>query len=90
MVVNELILLIIVPLIISLVNIFLPTIVRKILTFFGLVYLLYLNFILFNTAPTDISIMNETVLSIDKMAFFSLAFIQILSFAILIFSLKAL
>ncbi len=88
MVVDELTLLIVIPLGISIINIFLPSILRKILTFLGLCYLLFISYNLFKVPAGDIYIFNQVIFSLDKLSFFTIAFIQILSFIILIFSLK--
>ncbi len=88
MAVNELTLLIAIPLGISIINIFLPSILRKILTFLGLCYLLFICYNLFKVPAEDAYLFNQVIFSLDKLGFFTIAFIQILSFIILIFSLK--
>ena len=88
MAVNELTLLIAIPLGISIINIFLPSILRKILTFLGLCYLLFISYNMFKVPAEDAYLFNQVIFSLDKLGFFTIAFIQILSFIILIFSLK--
>jgi len=86
--INELILLIAVPLIVAVINIILPVILRKVLNFLALIYLLFLNYQLFQTGAASVSLYDQLIFSVDKLSIFILVFIQILSFVILIFSLK--
>jgi len=88
MAVNELTLLVVIPLGIAIINIFLPSILRKILTFLGLCYLIFICYNLFKVPAEDAYLFNQVIFSLDKLGFFTIAFIQILSFIILIFSLK--
>jgi len=81
-------LIIAVPILIALLNIFLPTVLRKILTLAGLVYLLYQSYLLYKGAGETAYLFNLPIFAIDKMALFTLIFIQVMSFIILIFSLK--
>ncbi|MBU1064663.1 hypothetical protein KKC74_07620, partial [bacterium] len=86
--INELILLIAVPLIVAVINIFLPVILRKVLNFLSLAYLLFLNYQLFRFGAVSVSLYDQVLFNVDKLSIFILVFIQILSFIILIFSLK--
>jgi len=86
--VNPIILLIAIPLLISLLNFMLPVLVRKILSFAAIVYTLIGTYILYTSPAVGVEIFGEIVLSLDSMGSFALIFIQILSFIILIFSLK--
>lgn len=88
MVINELTLLIAIPLIVGIINIFVPTILKKILTFLGIVYSLIICYRMFSISSEEVYLFGEAVLSIDKLGFLVLCFIQILSFIILIFSSK--
>lgn len=88
MAINQLSLLILVPLIIAVLNLFLPVILRKILAALGLVWLLILNYQLFMNPVAEIVIQGVAVLAVDKLALAILSFIQILAVVILIFSLK--
>jgi len=85
---NNLLLLILIPLAISFLNIFLPTIIRKILVFATLVVTSVITVNLFNANNETFTLFSSTILSLDKMSYFALAGIQLLSFIILIFSLK--
>ncbi|MBU1874188.1 hypothetical protein KJ688_10760 [bacterium] len=86
--INELILLIAVPLIVAVINIFLPVILRKVLNFLSLAYLLFLSYQLFRFGAVSVSLYDQVLFNVDKLSIFILVFIQILSFIILIFSLK--
>ncbi len=88
MAINELTLLIAIPLLIGIINIFIPTLLRKILTFLGLLALLVLNYQLLVKPVQQVYIFDNLVLTTDQLALFTVAFIQILSFIIFIFSLK--
>jgi len=88
MVINELTLLIAIPLIIGIVNIFIPTLLRKILTLLGLVSLLFLNYQLMVKPVQQLYLFDSLVLTADQLALFTVAFVQILSFIIFIFALK--
>lgn len=85
---NNLLLLILIPLAISFLNIFLPTILRKILVFAALIVTSIITINLFNANNETFTLFSNTILSLDKMSYFALAGIQLLSFIILIFSLK--
>lgn len=91
------ILLVIVPAGVAFINLFLPTIVRKILTFLASLYLLFLlvdayfisKFV--ESLPANIatiSLFGVDISSVDQLTIFSLAFIQLMSIIILIYSLK--
>ena len=88
MVINDLTILVLLPLAVALVNLFVPTILRKILTFGALAYLLLVVYRLFGNNTEEVVLFGQSVLALDKLAYFTLAFIQIMSFVILIFSLK--
>jgi len=88
MAINELSLLILVPLIAAAVNIFLPVVLRKILTVLAVIYLLFINYQLFLIKTTEAYLFNTIIFSLDQLSFFILTFIQVLSSIILIFSLK--
>lgn len=90
MIYNELLLLIIIPLIIAFINLFLPVIIRKILTFIGLGISLFFVYLIYIENPESIMLFDQTVFSIDQLGLLVIAFIQILSFIILIFSLNGL
>lgn len=84
---NELLFLILVPFAAAVLNLFLPALLRKILTFLSLVTTSVLIYMLYRMMPQTFSLFDQTILSADKMGLFVLTFIQLLSFIILIFSL---
>ena len=86
--INDLTLLISVPIIVALINLFLPVILRKILNVLALVYLLYLNFQIFQTGASPVALFGQVIFNADSLSVFISVFIQILSFIILIFTLK--
>jgi len=88
MAINELSLLVLVPFIVALLNIFLPVILRKFLSVAVVVYLIILNYQLFINVASDAYLFDVAIFSVDKLSLFILAFIQILSIIILVFSLK--
>ena len=85
---NNLILMVTLPIVIAVLNTFLPTILKKVLTFLGLGYLLYLCYDLFTGAAEAVYLFGQPILGMDKMALFALIFIRVMSFIILVFSLK--
>ena len=88
MVINDLSLLVLVPLIIALLNLFLPVILRKFLTVCSVLYLLFLNYRIFVNPVSDVLLANTAIFSIDKLSLLIISFIQILAIIILLFSLK--
>ncbi len=88
MVINDLSLLVLVPLIIALLNLFLPVILRKFLTVCSVLYLLFLNYRIFMNPVSDVLLANTAIFSIDKLSLLIISFIQILAIIILLFSLK--
>lgn len=88
MAVNSYVLLIAVPAIIGLINIFLPKIINKTLTFAVCIFTLILSIQVWQNPVESFVLFDQTVLSAGKLAIFTLLFIQILSFIILLFSLK--
>jgi len=87
-IINELLLLILVPIIAAIFNMFLPAAIRKILTAFSLTITSIFIYFLYRMPAQTFSLFGQTVLSADKMSLFVLTFIQLLSFIILIFSLR--
>lgn len=86
--INELILLIFLPLLISLMNVFLPGIMQKLLTLGGLIFQLYLVYLLYLDPGKTILLFDESVFLINQPGLFTIIFIQLLSLVIFIFSLK--
>ena len=88
MIINELLLLILVPFIAAILNLFLPAIIRKIFTAVSLVITSILIYILYRIPQQSFSVFDQIILSADKMSLFVVTFIQVLSIIILIFSLN--
>lgn len=84
---NPMFLLLGVPLVIGIINLFLPIIIRKILTLLGLVFCGILVIRLFGSFPESAEFLRTTVASLDRMALLALVFIQLLGLIILLFSL---
>jgi formate hydrogenlyase subunit 3/multisubunit Na+/H+ antiporter MnhD subunit len=85
---NEFILLIVIPLLAALVNAALPVVFRKIITLLVILFTGFMAYGLFITRPEVVRIFNERIFSVDQLGVFTIAFIQLLSFIILLFSLK--
>lgn len=90
LILNELLLLILVPFAAAVLNLFLPASLRKILTVLSLTVTSILIYLLYRMLPQTFSMFEQTILSADKMSLFVLTFIQLLSIIILIFSLYGL
>jgi len=86
--INDLTLLVSVPIVVAIVNLFLPVILRKILNFLALIYLLVLNIQIFQAGMGTVVLFGQTIMQVDALSAFISLFIQILSFIILIFALK--
>jgi len=84
---NELSLLVLIPFLIGLVNIFIPVFLRKLLTLACMIYLMVLTIGIFGNENITVRLMNIDLLRVDRLAYLSLIFIQILGLIILIFSL---
>ncbi len=84
---NELLLLVTIPVGIGLINIILPNILKKILTFGGLAYLLSLTIQLYSKA--NLSLSYKMIFALDQLSWLTVAFIQLLGLIILIYSLKS-
>lgn len=90
MIINELLLFLIIPLAVGFINLFLPALLRKGLTFLALALGLVMIY-LFYQRPTDsFAYFGQIIFSLDQLGLFVVTFIQILSFIILIFSLNGL
>jgi len=79
-----------IPFGIAVLNILFPPVLQKILTFFGLIYVLWLTFLLYYNGSENFVLFKEIVFSVDRLGLFVLTFIQVLSLIILIFSLRGL
>ncbi len=87
--------LVLLPLAVAVVNIFLPVVFRKMLTMACLLISLFLIIDVYFVAHVleinefgVVQLFGERIFAIDRMAAFSLSFIQLLGFIILLFSLK--
>ncbi len=85
---NPLFLVIIIPVIVAIINLILPVVLKKILTFVGLAYTLFLSIQIFVRDKLIFILFNEVILQNDNLSNFILVFISVLSFIILIYSLK--
>lgn len=87
---NPLVLVIALPLAVGFLNLFLPTLLRKLLILAGIVLGLILIKGFFDVRPPDFELLGATALALDKLSLLALAFIQILSLIIFVFCLKGL
>ena len=85
---NALWLLLAIPMAIGILNLILPVILRKILTLLGVLAALWLIYLLYGAPITTVEILGQPALFTDKLGLLTLAFIQLLSLLILVFSLK--
>ncbi|MBS3944453.1 MAG: hypothetical protein KGZ42_03070 [Melioribacter sp.] len=88
--INFLVMLIIIPLVVSIINFILPRNLQKLFTLAGIGYSIYIVYILYTQKAESASFFGSIILSVDKLGLLTLSFIQLLSFIILIFSLKGL
>jgi multicomponent Na+:H+ antiporter subunit A len=88
--INLLVLLIIAPLVVSILNIILPRLIQKIFSMCSIAGTIYISYMLYTQPFETASFFGTLVFSLDKLGIFTIVFIQILSFIILIFSLKGL
>lgn len=86
--INVLWYLVLFPLVAGLINSVLPTVLRKLLTLSVIAYGLLLAFQLFSSSPQPVEWTGHTIFAIDALRRFTIIFIQLLSFIILLFSLK--
>lgn len=85
---NYLVLVIAIPLIVSLINFFVPKILKKILVFVGAVFSLYFSIRIFALGGMDFGLTETILLQSDTLSNFILLFVNILSFIILIYCLR--
>jgi len=90
MIINELLLFLIVPLAVGFINLFLPAFLRKGLTFLALAFGLVMVYFFYQRPMDSFAYFGQIIFSLDQLGLFVVAFIQILSFIILIFSLNGL
>jgi len=90
MIINELLLFLIVPLSVGFINLFLPALLRKGLTFLALAFGLAMVYLFYQRPMDSFAYFGQIIFSLDQLGLFVVAFIQILSFIILIFSLNGL
>lgn len=87
---DNIILLIALPVIVGIVNLILPVILRKILNIGLLIFLLYPVYHLFNNSGWTCEIMGTVVFSVDRLSLMTLVSIQVISLIVFIFLLKSL
>jgi formate hydrogenlyase subunit 3/multisubunit Na+/H+ antiporter MnhD subunit len=88
MITNQLLLIIAVPLVIAIVNLMLPVFLRKVLTLLALLFISWIIYSLYHTSVEAVTFLGSGIFSVDQLGLLTLAFIQLLSIIILIFSLK--
>lgn len=86
--INFLVVLIAVPLVVSLINIIFPALIGKLLSLLSLIYTSFVVYLLFTTGVESAAFFGIVIFSADKLTLFTVAFIQLLSIIILLFSLK--
>ena len=86
--INVLWYLVLLPLAVGLINSVLPTVLRKLLSLSVVAYSLLLAFQLLSFSPQPVELIGHTIFTIDALGRFTVIFIQLLSFIILLFSLK--
>ncbi len=87
---NPMVLVIALPAAVALLNLFLPTALRKLLVLAGLVAGLVLTARFFGAPPPAVELFGVTALALDKLNLLALAFIQGLSLIIFLYCLKGL
>jgi len=88
MISNYLVLVILIPLIVSVINFFVPKIVKKVLAFVGGIFSLYFSIRIFALGGIDFGITDVILLQSDMLSNFILLFVNVLSFIIFIYCLK--
>jgi len=86
--VNNLELIILIPLAAAIVNIILPVSLRKTITAVSIVLSSFFIWLVYKSGITPVNYFGSEIFSADEMSLFTLTFIQPLSFIILLFSLK--
>ncbi len=87
---NPLVLVVALPLAVALVNLVLPTLLRKALVIAGLVVSLFLTVRFFTSQPQAFEFLGVTALALDKLSLLALTFLYGLSIIIFVFCLKGL
>jgi len=85
---NYLFLIVVIPIIVSIINLVFPKLWKKILTFIGVAITLFLSIKIFAAEALEFSLLDVTLFQTNSLANFILLFINVLSFIILIYSLK--
>lgn len=86
--INVLLYLVLLPLVIGLVNAVLPVVLRKFFTLAVTSFGLLLALQLLSSSPQPVEWLGYTIFTIDSLGRFTVIFIQLLSFIILLFALK--
>lgn len=90
MIINELLLFLLIPFAVGIINLILPVVLRKILTFLALAFGLVMIYLFYQHSTDAFAYSGTTIFSLNQLGLLVVAFIQILSFIILVFSLKGL
>ena len=85
---NYLTLIVLIPMVVTILNIIFPKILKKIFTLLGSFATLYFSIKIFSAQNLNFSLLGNEILQVDTLSKFILLFINILSFIILIYSLK--
>jgi len=86
--INNLELIILIPLAAAIVNILLPVSLRKIITLVSIMLSSFFIWLVYKSGVVPVSYLGNDIFSADDMSLFTLTFVQLLSFIILLFSLK--
>jgi len=85
---NYLFLLVVIPIIATIINLFVPKIIKKLITLASVIWSLVLSIKVFSAAALSFSLFGVTLFQTDVLSKFILLFINILSTIILIYCLK--
>jgi len=85
---NYLFLIVLIPIIVSIVNLIFPKLLKKIITLLGVAVSLIISIKIFMAGSLQFSMMGFTLFQSNSLSNFILLFVNILSFIILIYSLK--
>jgi len=85
---NYLFLLVVIPIIATIINLFVPKIIKKLITLASVIWSLVLSIKVFSATTLSFSLFGSTIFQTDTLSKFILLFINILSTIILIYCLK--
>lgn len=86
--INIYLILLIVPAGTALINLFLPPLLKKILTTLALLYSFFLTYLIYNGQAAAFMYGDMVIFHADRLAVFAMVFVHVLSLIILVFSLK--